>query len=161
MEIMGCLSFVQVLAVNQKTKQGSTIYDHLFDRKETIKLRKAFTREYCRVYRITEESPLQKTIEAGTYAVPKLAKVRRMIKESFKQSHRELPCEVDLGPGFQFHNIFVCPVTKEPATSANPPQLLTCGHVISKVALHRMCRSERQKFKCHICPAQMMKEEVK
>lgn len=81
---MGCLSFVQVLAVNQKTKQGSTIYDHLFDRKETVKLRKAFTREYCRVYRIAEESPLQKTIEAGTYAIPKLAKVRRMIKESFK-----------------------------------------------------------------------------
>ena len=96
---MGCLSFVQVLAVNQKTRQGSTIYDHLFDAKHLFTLRKAFTREYCRVNRITEESPLQKTIEAGTYAIPKLAKLRRIFKERGKIA-KELPCEVDLGPTF-------------------------------------------------------------
>ena len=99
MEIMGCLSFVQVIAVNQKTKQGSTDYDHLFDRKHELSLRKAFTKEYCRINKITEESPLQKTIEAGTYAIPKLAKVRRMVKECMKKSN-ELPVEVDLGPAF-------------------------------------------------------------
>lgn len=81
MEIMGSLSFVQVLAFNQKTKQGSTIYDHLFDRKHLMKLRKSFTREYCRVNWLTEESPLRKVIEAGTYAIPKLSKVRRIVKE--------------------------------------------------------------------------------
>lgn len=107
--------------MNQKTKQGSTIYDHLFDRKQTVALRKTFTKEYCRINRISEESPLQKTIEAGTYAMPKLAKVRRIIKESYKQSQKELPCEVDLGPTFQYHNIFVCPVNKEPATSGDTP----------------------------------------
>jgi len=123
-----------------------------------VALRKAFTREYCRINRITEESPLQKTIEAGTYAIPKLAKLRRIITD---KPARELPCEVDLGPAFQYHNIFICPVTKEPATSSNPPELLTCGHVISRVALNRMSRLERQKFKCHICPMQMTKEEVK
>mmetsp|Transcript_40757 Transcript_40757/g.53471 ORF Transcript_40757/g.53471 Transcript_40757/m.53471 type:complete len:116 (+) Transcript_40757:1246-1593(+) len=109
---------------------------------------------------MSEESPLQKILEAGTYAIPKLSKVRRIVKENAKQ-HGELPCEVDLGAAFRFHNIFICPVTKEPATSANPPQLLTCGHVISRVALTRMARSERQRFKCHICPAQMAKDEVK
>ena len=142
MQIMGCLSFIQVLAFNQKTKQGSNVYDHLFDRRHTLALRKAFTREYCRVNKISEESPLYRTIEAGTYAIPKLAKLRRIIKENSKTA-KELPCEVDLGPTFQFHNIFICPVTKEPATSSNPPQLLTCGHVISKLALNRMSRSER------------------
>ena len=58
MQIMGCLSFIQVLAFNQKSNQGSTIYDGLFDRKHTVGLRKAFTREYCRVNKISEESPL-------------------------------------------------------------------------------------------------------
>ena len=101
MQIMGCLSFVQVLAVNQKMRQGSTIYDHLFDRKHMISLRKAFTKEFCRVNKITEESPLSKTLEAGTYAIPKLSKLRRIIKESAKTAAaRELPCEVDLGPAF-------------------------------------------------------------
>lgn len=96
------------------------MYDHLFDRKNLLGLRKAFTREFCRVNRINEESPLQKVLEAGTYAIPKLSKVRRIVKENAK-SHRELPCEVDLGSAFRFHNIFICPVTKEPATTTNPP----------------------------------------
>ena len=55
---MGCLSFVQVLAVNQKTKSGTTLYDDLFNSKHVLSLRKAFTRAYCQVNKITEDSPL-------------------------------------------------------------------------------------------------------
>ena len=49
MQIMGCLSFVQVLAVNQKTKQGSTPYDSLFDKNHDRELRKVFVKEFCKV----------------------------------------------------------------------------------------------------------------
>jgi hypothetical protein len=66
-----------------------------------------------------------------------------------------------LGPDLKFHNVFICPVTKEPSSIGNTPQLLACGHVVSKNALQRMCARERQKFKCHTCPKQMTREEVK
>jgi len=29
------------------------------------------------------------------------------------KSSNELPCEVDLGKDFKFHNVFICPVSKE------------------------------------------------
>ena len=93
---MGCLSFVKVLAVNQKTNSGSTHYDSLFDKSHTNELRKSFVKEFCKVNKLGLESPLLKTIEAGTYAIPKLAKVRKIIKSTSK----ELPCEVNLGPNF-------------------------------------------------------------
>ena len=157
MQIMGCLSFVQVLAVNQKTKQGTTPYDSLFDKYHERELRKVFVKEFCRVNKLSLESPLLKTIEAGTYAIPKLAKVRKIIKSNSK----ELPCEVNLGPNFQYHNVFICPVSKEATAASNNPQLLKCGHVVSKSALDRMCRGPRARFKCHTCPEQMTKDEVK
>ena len=85
-----------MLAVNQKTNQGSTPYDSLFDKNNDKELRKVFVKEFCKVNRLSLESPLLKTIEAGTYAIPKLAKVRKIIRTSSK----ELPCEVNLGPKF-------------------------------------------------------------
>ena len=39
-----------------------------------------FVKEYCKANNIVLESPLLKTIQAGTYAIPKLAKVRKIIK---------------------------------------------------------------------------------
>ena len=78
-----------------------------------------------------------------------------------KPGMAELPIDIELPKCYQHHNIFVCPVNKEAADGDNRPQLLTCGHVVSKQALERMARAERQKFKCHTCPAQMMKEDVK
>jgi len=48
-----------------------------------------------------------------------------------------MPCEVNLGQDFVFHNIFICPVSKE---TNNNPMLLKCGHVISKQSLNKMTR---------------------
>ena len=70
---MGCLSFVQLLAVNQKTGQGTTKYDSLFDKSNEKELRESFVKEYCKANNIVLESPLLKTIQAGTFAIPKLA----------------------------------------------------------------------------------------
>ena len=56
-------------------------------------------------------------------------------------SSKEMACEVDLGPEFSFHNIFICPVSKETSNpSGNNPMMLKCGHVISKHSLNKMTR---------------------
>jgi hypothetical protein len=106
------------------------------------------------------ESPLLKISRASVLALSKLNKLRKIIDEQTSRT-KELPCEINLGPDLKFHNVFICPVTKEPATNTNTPMLLSCGHVISKNALQRMCRSDRVKFKCHTCPKQMTRDEVK
>ena len=82
------------------------------------------------------------------------------------KTSNELPCEVELGREFLFHNVFVCPVSKEVSVSSkdNPPMLLTCGHVISKNSLNRLARgaaaSRDGKFKCHTCPTTMTIDKV-
>ena len=90
-----------------------------------------------------------------------MAKVRKIIAKDGCRATKELPIEIDLGHDFKFHDVFVCPVAKEATFGSNTPQLLSCGHVISKQALQRINRNERSKFKCHTCPVQMTREEVK
>ena len=55
---------------------------------------------------------------------------------------KEMACEVDLGTDFTFHNVFICPVSKEIGnpSGSNNPMLLKCGHVISKQSLTKMTR---------------------
>jgi hypothetical protein len=74
-------------------------------------------------------------------ALPKLAKVLSLIKGKEELIHnKELPCEVELGRDFMFHNIFICPVSKELSNSDNPPMLLICGHAVSKNSLSKMTK---------------------
>lgn len=62
-----------------------------------------------------------KTFEASVLAVPRLAKVRKIIAKDGCKATKELPIEIDLGDGFKFHDIFICPVAKEAAVGQNTP----------------------------------------
>mmetsp|Transcript_22573 Transcript_22573/g.19571 ORF Transcript_22573/g.19571 Transcript_22573/m.19571 type:complete len:92 (+) Transcript_22573:921-1196(+) len=70
------------------------------------------------------------------------------------ERNEEIPIPNELGKEFQFHSVFVCPVTKEVTTPENPPMMLKCGHVISEQSLKKLKTSHRARFKCPYCPVE-------
>ncbi|TKX25799.1 hypothetical protein C1H76_1945 [Elsinoe australis] len=121
----------------------------------------SFTREFCGLLGLSEKSPLYTAVTAGGIALPTLEKLERVMSEAGGQwtSANELPVEIPLPPSYLFHSIFVCPVSKEQATDANPPMMMPCGHVISKESLEKISRGS--KFKCSYCPSESLPRDAK
>lgn len=123
----------------------------------------SFVREFCGLLGLSEKSPLYTAVTAGGIALPVLEKLERLMGQVGGQwtSANELPvrivcaCTVSvhftdagqvaiaLPPAFQFHSIFVCPVSKEQATDSNPPMMLPCCHVIAKESLEKISRGSK------------------
>jgi hypothetical protein len=120
----------------------SSIYHNEFSYEEASA---SFTREFCGMLGLSSDSPLYTAVTAGGIALPRLEKVERVMAQHRGQwtSVNELPVETPLPPGFQFHSVFVCPVSKEQATDANPPMMLPCGHVIAKESLEAHSRGKK------------------
>ena len=49
--------------------------------------------------------------------------------------------EIPVPPENRYHSIFACPVSKEQATEANPPMMLTCGHVLATESINRLAKN--------------------
>ncbi|KAL1302760.1 hypothetical protein AAFC00_003108 [Neodothiora populina] len=122
---------------------------------------KSFVREFCGMLGLSEQSPLYTAVTAGGIALPVLEKLERVMGEVGGQwtSVNELPVEIPLPPSYLFHSIFVCPVSKEQATDANPPMMLPCGHVIAKESMEKISRGN--KFKCPYCPVESYPRDAK
>ena len=67
--------------------------------------------------------------------------------------------EIPLPPSYQFHSIFVCPVSKEQTTDENPPMMMPCGHVVAMESLMRLSKGSR--FKCPYCPSESHPRDAK
>lgn len=133
---------------------GTSPYKSLFHNFTSFEEASAsFTREFCGMLGLSSQSPLYTAVTAGGIALPVLEKVERVMAQARGQwtSVNELPVETPLPPSFQFHSIFVCPVSKEQATDANPPMMLPCGHVIAKESLEMHSRG-KTRVKCPYCP---------
>ncbi|KAK2786891.1 hypothetical protein FQN52_007635 [Onygenales sp. PD_12] len=112
----------------------------------------SFTREFCSLLGLSADSPLYIAATAGAIALPTLLKLQTIMKEKRTEwtSQNELPVEIPLPPAYQFHSIFVCPVSKEQTTDENPPMMMPCGHVIAQESLMKLSKGSR--FKCPYCP---------
>lgn len=119
------------------------------------KVAEELTRQFCNILGQSYESPLNVTIAAGAQGLPPLLKFMTVMagKKQEWQSMKQLPVPVELDKEFQFHSIFVCPVSKEQSTDENPPMLMTCGHVLCKQSIMKMSKNNTKSFKCPYCPS--------
>lgn len=121
----------------------------------------SFTREFCSLLELSADSPLYVAATAGAISLPILLKLQAIQKQKHTEwtSQDELPAETPLPPPYQFHAIFVCPVSKEQTTDANPPMMLPCCHVIAQESLQKL--SKGAKFKCPYCPVESHPRDAK
>ena len=109
-----------------------------------------------------QESPLSCVVDIGIQALPKLVKlsqVQRANKTEWTQED-EIPVELPLPESSRFHSVFVCPVSKDTATSHNPPMRLNCGHIICHDCVERLGRNGTIRFKCPYCPIESHSSQI-
>ncbi|SPQ95613.1 CTLH/CRA C-terminal to LisH motif domain-containing protein [Plasmodiophora brassicae] len=117
------------------------------------RLEALFNSVFCRSMSLAKDSPLNVCIAASQIVMPVVAKMAAFQSKNALISlvSSSAQVAVDLGKEFQFHSTFVCPVAK---TVDSRPALLTCGHVVSHVAIQKMQRVSRASpgtVKCPYC----------
>lgn len=118
-------------------------------------LSEEFTRHFCKLIGQSYGSPLSVTIAAGLQALPTLLKLANVmaLKKQEWESVKHLPVPMDLDREFQFHSVFVCPVSREQASEENPAMLLSCGHVLCRQSITKLAKyNSPRPFKCPYCP---------
>lgn len=118
------------------------------------KLAEELIRHFCNLIGQSYESPLNVVIEAGAQGLPTLLKLANVMAAKKQEwlAMKQLPVPLDLGRAFQFHSIFVCPVSRDQASEENPPMLMPCGHVLCKQSIMKLSKSSTRTFKCPYCP---------
>ena len=137
---------------------------------------------FCRANRLPSDAHLLTLVRASSHAIPSLSKALAL-SSSMNVSNGQangahakptptiLPFEIPLPKDFIFHSLFCCPVSKELSTPENPPQLLPCGHVLSKDIVSDLARGRASyrsahpepvhPFKCPYCPEKVQVSQVK
>ncbi len=141
---------------------GESPYASLFETDTAFEdVAVSFTREFCSLLGLSAESPLYLAATAGTIALPRLIKFigATRSKRTEWTTASELAFETPLPNSMIYHSIFVCPVSKEQTTDANPPMMLPCGHVLASESLQNIAKGV--KFKCPYCPSEGRLEDAR
>ncbi|KAL8160346.1 hypothetical protein V2J09_001883 [Rumex salicifolius] len=156
-KLMACLAYAR--------KLESSPYSELLSANNWDKVAEELTRHFCDLLGQSFESPLSVTVAAGVQGLPTLLKLMNVNvmtgKKQEWQTMKQLPVPLDLGREFQFHSIFVCPVSRDQATEENPPMLMNCGHVLCKQSIMKLSKSSTKSFKCPYCPFEIDASQCK
>ncbi|THH07438.1 hypothetical protein EW145_g3381 [Phellinidium pouzarii] len=146
--LMNCMTYMP------KTRLQNSPYAYLASPSLDEELEPMFEREYCASLGMSRQVPLRVVGDiGGGGALARIEKGRKVMRERKSEWSQtdELPIEIPLPPENRYHSIFACPVSKEQATSENPPMMMACGHVIAKDSLTKLARSQGR-VKCPYCP---------
>ncbi|KAI0664914.1 Sfi1 spindle body protein-domain-containing protein [Cubamyces menziesii] len=106
-------------------------------------LERMFATEYCANLGMSRQAPLRVISDiGGGGALARIEKGRKVMRERKSEWSQadELPIEIPLPHENRYHSVFACPVSKEQSTEANPPMMMTCGHVITKESLQKLSK---------------------
>ncbi|XP_007041480.2 PREDICTED: protein RMD5 homolog A [Theobroma cacao] len=114
------------------------------------------TQHFCSLVGQSSPSPLTVAIAAGIEGLPTLLKLANVMAAKKQEwlAIKQLPVPVELGKEFQFHSIFVCPVSRDQGSEENPPMLMPCLHVLCKQSIMKLSKSSSRIFKCPYCPTE-------
>lgn len=149
-KLMGCLLW--------SGRLESSPYPELLSPIHWAKLADELAQQFCNLLGESYQSPLSVTIAAGVQGLPTLLKLMNVMtgKKQEWQSMKQLPVPVDLDRDFQFHSIFVCPVSRDQASEDNPPMLMSCGHVLCRQSITKLSKNNvTRPFKCPYCPTEV------
>jgi len=105
---------------------------------------------------MSREPPLRSVGDiGGGGALLRIEKGKKVMQDKNTDwgASTELPIEIPVPPENRYHSIFTCPVSKEQSTEANPPMMLTCGHVLAMESVNKLVRNGGR-VKCPYCPTE-------
>ncbi|KRX00459.1 hypothetical protein PPERSA_03192 [Pseudocohnilembus persalinus] len=139
-------------------------YANIFKEDNWNDLANLFEESACKINELLIQSALEIITKAGTLTLPQFLNLQKYfeVKEELNKN-TEITIDFNYGNEFQFHSVFVCPVSREQIPPNQSPYRLSCGHIISKTSLDRIAQAttSRSKFKCPTCQTQIKKADIK
>ena len=123
-------------------------------------IKNLFIETFLKLNHKTKEDTLNTVLLAGRFVLPQVVESEEKLgKDKDKKSmevdkeKNQLMYSLELPEELIYHNIFVCPVSKEIANAENEPIRLNCGHCICKNSFDKIEKTgaRHNQIKCPIC----------
>ena len=122
-------------------------------------LKDLFIDTFLKLNNKTKDDTLSIILLAGRYVLPQIVESEEKLMNDkdknmeIEKDKNQLMYSLELPEELIFHNVFVCPISKEIATAENPPIRLNCGHCICKNSFEKIEKTgtRHNQIKCPIC----------